>query len=223
MMKSVWAVLLIFTIAVIAATYLLSDVKRQLPVINPKDVNPDLVDESLHNKGVDHQILPFNLQNQEGEWITEKSVAGKILVVDYFFTTCPSICPMMTGELMKVNEHFKTTQKVMILSHTVWPEVDSVSVMKEYAGRYNADVSTWQFLTGSKSHLYALARKSYLIVPDAHDANYSHGSENDFIHTENVALIDTKGRIRGFYDGTDALDIQRLIEDIELLISYGGF
>jgi protein SCO1 len=222
-MKSLIAVLVIFTIAVIAATFVLSDVKEQLPIINPIDVNPDLVDKSIQNKGVDHTILPFHLVNQNGEWITEKNVAGKILVVDYFFTTCPTICPLMNGKLMKINEHFKEGKKVMILSHTVWPEVDSVPVMKEYEGRFGADASTWQFLTGDKKHLYELARKSYLIVPDANDPNFSHGSENDFIHTENVALIDVKGRIRGYYDGTHDKDIEKLQKDIELLLSTDGF
>lgn len=217
-MKALSAFFVILVVSITAATWLLSEEKKILPVINPVDVNPDLVDPSIQRKGIDHHISDFYLINQDGIWVDQSILNNKIGVVNYFFTTCPSICPQMNGQLMKVNEHFKTNTNVLILSHTVWPEVDSVPAMHEYAGRYNAESTTWQFLTGDKKHLYELARKSYLICPDENDPNYTHGGENDFIHTENVALIDTKGRIRGFYDGTSDGEIGRLINDIELLL-----
>jgi protein SCO1/2 len=217
-MKSLVAFLVIFIVGVAGGLYLLSDDKETLPIYNPVDVNPDLVDKSLQNKGLNHTVMDFYLQNQEGKWVDQNITKGKIVLANYFFATCPSICPLMNGKVAKVNEHFKNTKKLLILSHTVMPEVDSASVLLEYASRYDADVSTWQFLTGSKKHLYELARKSYLICPDENDPNYDHGSENDFIHTENVALIDRKGRIRGFYDATSDQQIVQLIKDIQILI-----
>lgn len=218
-MKSIIAFVIIFSIAVIGGMLLLSEEKRELPILNPIDVNPDLVDPSLQNKGNYHTISDFYLQNQDGKWVDKNAVKGKILVVNYFFATCPSICPLMNGKVAKVYEEFKSSGKVMILSHTVMPEIDSAEALNEYAERYDAASDGWMFLTGDKAHLYELARKSYLIVPDMHDPNYSHGSENDFIHTENVALIDTKGQIRGFYDGTLDKSVDQLIEDIKLLMN----
>lgn len=218
-MKSVVAFLIIFSVAVVAGVWILSDQdQRELPIINPVDVNPDLVDPSIQNQGNYHHISDFYLQNQDGDWVNKKVLDGKIGVVNYFFATCPTICPLMNGKVAQVYEHFKPTGKVMILSHTVMPEVDSAEALQEYAERYDATSDGWMFLTGDKGHLYELARKSYLIVPDKDDPNYSHGEENDFIHTENIALIDTKGQIRGFYDGTSDKAIQQLIEDIQLLL-----
>lgn len=217
-MKSLIAFIVIFIVGVSAGLYLLSDDKKTLPIYNPVDVIPDLVDQSLQNKGLNHTVMDFYLQNQEGEWVDQSIIKDKIVVANYFFATCPSICPIMNGKLAKVNEYYKNSNELLILSHTVMPEVDSASVLLEYAGRYDAEVSTWQFLTGSKKHLYELARKSYLICPDENDPNYDHGSENDFIHTENVALIDKNGRIRGFYDATSDQKIEQLIKDIQILI-----
>lgn len=217
-MKSIVAFIIIFIVSVSAGLYILSENKETLPIYNPVDVNPELVDKSIQNKGINHTIMDFYLQNQNGDWVTQDILENKIVVANYFFATCPSICPIMNGKLMKVNEHFKKDKKVLLISHTVMPEIDSSEVLLEYAERYNADASTWQFLTGDKKHLYELARKSYLICPDENDPNYDHGSENDFIHTENVALIDTKGRIRGFYDATSDAQIKQLIADIEILL-----
>ncbi len=217
-MKSLVAFIVIFIIGVGGGLYLLSDDKVTLPIYNPVDVNPDLVDKSLQNKGLNHSIMDFYLQNQNGKWVDQSITKDKIVVANYFFATCPSICPIMNSKLAKVNDYYKNSKKLLILSHTVMPEVDSAEVLFEYAARYDADASTWQFLTGSKKHLYELARKSYLICPDENDPNYDHGSENDFIHTENVALIDQNGRIRGFYDATSDQQIEQLIKDIQILI-----
>lgn len=219
-MKSLIAFIVIFGAAVIAGMWILSDAeeKRELPIYNPIDVNPDLVDPSIQNKGNYHTISDFYLQNQDGNWVTKDVLNGKIGVVNYFFATCPSICPLMNGKVAKVYHKFESSGKVMFLSHTVMPEVDSAEALKAYAEIYDAKTESWMFLTGDKGHLYELARKSYLIAPDMNDPNYTHGSENDFIHTENVALIDTKGQIRGFYDGTSDAEMKQLTEDIQLLL-----
>ncbi len=192
--------------------------KRTLPVLNPNEINPMLVDSSLHQKGIGHRITGFNLTNQDGIQVSESIIEDKIVVADFFFTTCPSICPKMSNQLKRVHDHFIDNDKLIILSHTVWPEVDSVSVLKDYALQYEANSTRWQFLTGEKIHLYDLARKSYLVAPSLTDTTLTHGGENDFVHTENIVLVDTQKRIRKYYDGTDAEEIDELILDIESLL-----
>ena len=126
----------------------------------------------------------------------------------------------MTKNLKKVHDRFKNNTDILILSHTVWPEMDSVEILFEYANSYNVNHDTWRFLTGQKKELYRMARKSYLVAPDLNDRNFTHGSSADFIHTENIVLVDTKQRIRGFYDGTNAEDLNTLLVDIESLMMY---
>jgi protein SCO1/2 len=123
----------------------------------------------------------------------------------------------MTSNLLTIHKHFRLDSSVLILSHTVWPEVDNVNVLYRYAEKYGVDHKYWRFLTGKKQELYRLARQDYLVVPDINDPNFQHGSDADFIHTENIVLIDQKQRIRGFYDGTSATQMQQAIEDIKLL------
>lgn len=192
--------------------------KRNVPILNPNDINSVLVDSTLQQKGIGHTIAPFNLINQDGKTVTNSLIEGKILIADFFFTTCPSICPKMTSQLKRVHDYFESSNQIIILSHTVWPEVDSVPVLKEYALRYDAHPKKWQFLTGSKVHLYDLARKSYFVAPSLTDTNFTHGSENDFVHTENVVLVDSQKRIRGYYDGTDPEEMDNLILDVEALL-----
>lgn len=192
--------------------------KRILPILNPNKINALLVDSTLQEKGIGHTITPFNLINQDGDKVTESIIKDKIVVSDFFFTTCPSICPKMTKQLKRIHDHFIDNDKIMILSHTVWPEVDSVEVLKDYSLRYEANNNRWQFLTGTKVHLYDLARKSYFVAPSLDDTNFNHGGENDFVHTENIVLVDAKKRIRSYYDGTDEQEMSELILDIESLL-----
>lgn len=219
-MKKTIAYVGVIVVAIIIATTVLYNQKntRRLPVINPSDVNLALVDSSLHHKGVDHTILQFELINQFGQTVTRKVTNNKVVVANFFFATCPAICPKMSSQVKRVHDHYLDNDNVIILSHTVWPEVDSVEVLKEYADRYNANPERWQFLTGDKHHLYDLARKSYLVAPSINDTNFDQGGEGDFIHTENLVLIDKKKRIRGFYVGTDSVDVNQLIEDIQILL-----
>ena len=197
--------------------------KEPLPILSPKDVNPELVDSSLHNRGIGiyggyHTISSFNLLDQLGRTIDETLLKDKIVVADFFFVSCGSICPIMTKNLEKVHQFYQKNENIIILSHTVWPEMDSVSILFEYAENHNANHDTWRFLTGDKRELYRLARNDYLVVPDVNDPNYQHGGEADFIHTENVVLVDQLQRIRGYYDGTSEEEIKRLINDISRLL-----
>ncbi|MBC7863215.1 MAG: SCO family protein [Bacteroidia bacterium] len=159
-----------------------------------------------------HSIPDFSFVNQDGKTITKENVRGKIYVADYFFTTCKSICPIMKKQMNRVYKNFLNDSEVVFLSHTVDPETDSVQTMKEFAARFNANSKKWMFLTGDKKSLYDLARKGYLI-----EASEGDGGAEDFIHTQNFALVDKEFHIRGYYDGTDSADVNRLIIEIDLL------
>lgn len=159
-----------------------------------------------------HKIPYFEFTNQWNELTCTKDVEGKVYVTEYFFTTCQSICPIMNKNLDKIYKQFSTRNDFLILSHTVDPETDSVSVLKNYSDLHQVRDKKWLFLTGEKSKLYELARKGYQL-----NAEEGNGDSDDFIHTQNFALIDKEGHIRGFYDGTDSLEIVRLGNEIELL------
>ena len=221
-MKRVLAVFIVFIVGVVIIIYINNDFfnRKKLPVLSPCDVNQDLYDSTLYRKCIGHKISDFKLIDQLNRKVNIEDLRGKIIIADFFFVSCPSICPLMTKNLKMVHDRFKNNTDVLILSHTVWPEMDSVDILFEYANRYNVNHDTWRFLTGKKKELYRMARKSYLVAPDLNDRNFTHGSSADFIHTENVVLVDTKQRIRGFYDGTDAEDLNTLLVDIESLMMY---
>ena len=182
-----------------------------LPVYQPAEVNEKLVDSSIIHVAKYHKISDFKLTNQNGKEITQANYKDKIYVADFFFTTCQDICPVMTKNMCQLQEELKNDNQILLLSHTVIPEVDTVEQLKEYAVENNVDDSKWNLVTGDKKQIYELARKSYLAVEDS---NYN---EYDMIHTENFMLIDKEKQIRGFYDGTNSEDINRLLKDIEIL------
>lgn len=160
-----------------------------------------------------HTIPAFSFTNQDGKTVTEKDFNNSVYVTDFFFTTCHSICPIMSTQMERVYQKYKGNEEVKFLSHTVDPEIDTVEQLKSYALRHNADSKQWMFVTGEKKALYEIARKGYLLNADEGD-----GGPDDFIHTQNFALIDKDKRIRGFYDGTDSTEINQLIKDIDLLL-----
>ena len=195
----------------IAYTYIVYFKKEEtLPVYQPSDINPALVDSNLIYEK-DHRILDFTLVNHLGDTVSLSDVEGQILVVDFFFTRCATICPVMTSNLKLVHEGLP--EGVRILSHSVTPVADSVSVLYEYAQKHSADSSKWWFMTGDKTEVYNLARKSYFSCLDEGDGGYQ-----DFVHTENVVLVDEEGRLRGFYDGTSHKEISQLYQDIQALL-----
>ncbi len=206
------AVMAIFSIVMIYAIYSILTPEKKLPIFNPADVNPRLVDEDLMHIRRDHKIVNFQLINQNGETITYEDYEGKIFVADFFFTRCLTICPIMTNNIGKLQEVFINDDDVKFLSHSVTPIMDSVPILKEYAIQKGVIDKKWNITTGPKKHIYELARKSYFAVLDEGD-----GGLQDFIHTENFILVDKKRQIRGFYDGTSNEDIGRLIDDIKLL------
>ena len=170
----------------------------------------------LGNPG--HQVQDFSFLNQNGKTVTQNNIAGKIVIAEYFFTTCPGICKDMSANLKKVYNKYHDDTDVVILSHTVDPETDSVPVLKAYAEKYGVQNENWQFLTGDKYQLYKLAHQSYLLTADS--ARRESVSEA-FIHTQYVCLVDKKKRIRGFYDATSKESTEKLIEDIKRLSREG--
>ena len=188
--------------------------KDKLPVFNPTDLNPKLVDISLQKADKDHKVSDFTLTNQNGKTITQDDYKNKIYVTDFFFTNCTTICPIMTNNMVKIQEAFLKTDDVMFLSHSVTPEIDSISVLRKYADKKGVIDSKWNVTTGNKKHIYELARKSYFAVVEQGD-----GGLQDFIHTTNFVLVDKQQQIRGIYDGIDDDQIQRLINDIKILLN----
>jgi protein SCO1/2 len=183
-----------------------------LPIYNPSNFNPELVDKSLQNKTQNHTVSDFELINQNGQVITQDNYKDKIYVTDFFFTRCGSICPIMTDNMTKIQKEFIDNDDIMFLSLSVTPEIDSVSVLKKYAKNKGVIDSKWNITTGDKKHIYELARQSYFAVVEQGD-----GGLQDFIHTPNFILIDKEKQIRGIYDGTNDQDIERLIDDIYVL------
>lgn len=204
--------LIVFSIITISLFYSALKPSKTLPIYNPADVNPELVDSTVQYISKYHTIADFSFVNQNGKIITQKEYEGKIYVADFFFTTCGSICPKMTTNLEDVQKAISNNPKVMLLSHTVFPETDSVPVLKQYAIKHHVNDSKWNLVTGDKKAIYSMARKSYLAVKLGKPEELY-----DMVHTENFVLVDQKRRVRGFYDGTNKEDVQRLIEDIAFL------
>ena len=186
--------------------------QEKLPIYQPAMVNYELVDSSLQHIKKYHKIAPFSLINQNGLNITDNDYSNKIYVADFFFTTCPSICPKMTANMGLIQEDIRTDNQVLLLSFSVTPEIDSVAQLKRYAIEKGVVDSKWNLLTGDKKEIYELARKSYLAVKTSGD-----GGGHDMIHTENFILVDPEQRIRGFYDGTDTTAMDELLSDIRVL------
>jgi len=201
-----------FAIVFLSVSYNLLTPKKVLPIMNPSDVNPELVDSTVQYVSKYHTIADFSFTNQNGKTITQKDYEGKIYVADFFFTTCQTICPIMTKNMADVQKAVSNNPKVMLLSHSVLPDQDSVPVLKKYALEHGVIDSKWNLVTGNKKDIYGIARKSYLAVKTS-DASEMY----DMVHTENFILIDAKRRIRGFYDGTKTEEVSRLIADIDLL------
>jgi len=186
--------------------------KKMLPVYQPSMVDKSLVDSTLHYTKKYHKVADFSLVNQNGETITQEDYKDKIYVADFFFTTCLTICPIMTKNMGEVQEAIKNDPNIMLLSHSVTPQIDTVAQLKRYALEKGVIDSKWNLVTGDKKQIYELARKSYLAVKNDGD-----GGPFDMIHTENFILVDKEKRIRGFYDGTDREEIDRLLSDIKIL------
>ncbi|WMW77805.1 SCO family protein [Flavobacterium sp. 20NA77.7] len=208
----------ILLVSIFIAIYSLMN-RRNLPIYTPRDVNPELVDSTVQHIGYNHKIAPFSFTNQNGKTITNKDYEGKIYVADFFFTTCQTICPKMTTNMVWLQDKIKDNPKVKLLSHTVFPDEDTVEVLKEYAKAKGVLDVKWNLVTGNQKEIYKIARQSYLVVKTGKPEELY-----DMVHTENFVLVDQKGRIRGFYNGTllnetkkGEKNMNQLLEDIEFL------
>ncbi len=205
---------LLFSVITVSLFYNVLKPGKTLPIYNPADVNPELVDSTVQYIEKYHTIADFSFTNQNGKTITQKDYEGKIYVADFFFTTCGSICPVMSKNMIDVQNAFLSNPKVMILSHTVTPEIDSVPVLKKYALKEGVIDTKWNLVTGDKKDIYRMARKSYLAVKLGKPEELY-----DMVHTENFVLVDADKHVRGFYDGTKKEEVQKLIEDIKWLLT----
>ena len=204
--------LFVLSCIIITLFYNILSPEKILPIYQPAQVNYELVDSTIQHQKKYHHIADFSLINQNGYTITQEFYKDKIYVADFFFTTCQTICPIMTDHMYDIQKQTISDPEVLLLSHSVTPEVDSVAQLKRYAKKKLVNSSKWNLVTGNKKQIYELARKSYLAVKNA-----GNGGPFDMIHTENFMLIDKKRQIRGFYDGTDSEEIERLLEDIKVL------
>ena len=204
--------LFVLSAIIITIIYNILKPKERLPVYQPNMVTSELVDSTMQEIRKYHTISDFELYNQNGDTITQEFYQDKIYIADFFFTTCQTICPIMTDHMLQIQERLKDDPEVLLLSHTVIPKADSVPQLKKYAIEKGVKDNKWNLVTGDKKQIYDLARKSYLAAKSQGDAG-----PFDMIHTENFVLVDKKKRIRGFYDGTDPEAIEELMHDIEVL------
>ncbi len=215
--------LFFFLLSCVALTLFYQALKptKQLPIYTPAMVNPELVDtlvQHQNNKQL-HKIANFSFVNQNGKTITQEDYKDVIYVADFFFTTCPTICPIMTDNMVWLQEKIKDMPDVKLVSFSVTPDIDTPEVLHKYAKEKGVIDEKWNMLTGDKKEIYYLARKSFLAVKTGKPEEMY-----DMVHTENFVLVDKKGRIRGFYDGTnldkpsdESLNMQQLLEDIQWL------
>lgn len=202
----------LFSIIVITTFYFVLQPKVTLPIYSPSMVSEELVEEDIRYIKKYHKINDFVLTNQNGELISQEFYQNKIYVADFFFTTCPDICPIMTENMGYLQSELKNQTDVLLVSFSVTPNVDSVDVLRSYADLKKVDDAKWNLFTGSKKEIYELARKSFLVAKNDGD-----GGKYDMIHTENFVLIDKESRIRGFYDGTNEDEMKKLLVDITIL------
>ncbi|MBL7965070.1 MAG: SCO family protein [Flavobacteriales bacterium] len=210
------ALLAVLFLGATVVGYFIIRPQRQLPVFHPSQLDPRLVDPAVRGERGEHRILDFRLIDQLGDTLTRDAAKGKVIVADFFFTTCATICPRMTVQMARVQQNFLKDDRVLLLSHSVTPEIDDVTRLAEYAELKGVDHRRWRLLTGPRREIYKLARRSYFAALDEGD-----GGPDDFVHTENFVLVDEQGRIRGFYDGTSAKEVDQLIKDLRLLLDEG--
>lgn len=208
----------ILSVIIYSGIYNLLSPEKMLPIYSPRDINPELVDSTVQHIGNNHKIADFAFINQNGKVITQKDYENTIYVADFFFTTCPTICPKMTDNMVWLQNQLKNNPEVKLLSFSVTPDIDTPEVLKKYAIEKGVDDSRWNLVTGNKKDIYYLARKSYLAVKTGKPEELY-----DMVHTENFILVDKNKRIRGFYDGTNldqptndpkTKNMKQLLEDI---------
>lgn len=185
-----------------------------LPTFYPVDVKKSTVDGKEKTDTIYHTLPPFKFVNQNGDTVSEKNIDGKILIADFFFTTCPTICPKMSMQMERVQEKYKSLDNFIIISHSVNPEHDSIPVLAGYAKLFNAGSKKWMLVTGKKKDIYDLAIDGYKLAVQEDPR-----APGGFLHSEMFVLVDKDKHIRGYYDGTTVTDVNKLIDDIKMLLA----
>lgn len=188
--------------------------KAEFPVLGRKQYVEKIVDGKTVTDTVDHTIPDYKLVNQDSNWVTPETFDGKVYVADFFFTSCPTICPTMKKEMLRVYEAYKENDEVAIISHTIDPEYDTVALLKDFAEKLDVQAPKWHFVTGEKEDIYELGQKGYMVTA-MEDENEVGG----FLHSGAFVLVDKEKKIRGVYDGTRSEEVDKLITDIELLLA----
>ena len=210
-----WSIVGVIFIAGTIIGFQILKPQSTLPILQPVHLNPAIVADSLEQVGLDHTIGPWQLTDQTGQRRTEQEVKDRVVVANFFFTTCESICVDMTRNMKLIQYAYANDPRVQLLSHTVTPVEDSIPVLAEYAQRNDIYPDQWWLLTGPLSEINRLARTRYFAVLEEGQG----WDEHSFIHTENVVLIDGLGRLRGYYDGTNEKEIQKMIKHIGWLLA----
>jgi len=188
--------------------------KAEFPVLGRKQYVEKIVDGQTVTDTVDHTIPDYKLVNQDSNWITPETFEGKVYVADFFFTSCPTICPTMKKEMLRVYEAYKNNDEVSIISHTIDPEYDTVALLKDFAEKLDVKAPKWHFVTGEKEAIYELGQKGYMVT-----AMEDENEEGGYLHSGAFILVDKERKIRGVYDGTKSEEVDKLITDIELLLA----
>lgn len=188
--------------------------KAEFPVLGRKQYVEKIVDGKTVTDTVDHTIPDYKLVNQDSNWVTPETFEGKVYVADFFFTSCPTICPTMKKEMLRVYEAYKDNDEVAIISHTIDPEYDTVALLKDFAEKLDVKAPKWHFVTGEKEDIYELGQKGYMVT-----AMEDENEEGGYLHSGAFVLVDKDRKIRGVYDGTRSEEVDKLITDIELLLA----
>jgi protein SCO1/2 len=187
--------------------------KNALPYYNNPNFDPQFLDSLEAQKLIDHTIADFSMTDQHNKTVTQKDIEGKIHIANFFFTSCGSICPKMTNNLIAVQDKFRNEKDIVLLSYSVTPWQDSVPVLKNFAEKYKITASNWHLLTGNKKEIYQLARQSYFAEENIGFVK----DTSEFMHTEHLLLVDKNKKIRGIYNATLQLEIQQLMKDVLIL------
>jgi protein SCO1/2 len=191
---------------------------EKLPILGRKEIKNVEFDGKIRADTIYHTIPDFSFVNQDGEEVTQETFKDKIYIADFFFTTCPTICPIMKTQMLRVYEKYKDNDQVLILSHTIDPKHDSVEVLHDFADRLGVSSKTWHFVTGDQDEIYDIGQNSYMVT-SREDPDEPGG----FLHSGAFLIIDKQSRIRGIYDGTKPDKVDKLMEDIDkLLREYAG-
>ncbi len=198
-----------FLFIVLASSILSCESKKSLPFLGPKET------KNINGKidTIYHQIPKFSFLNQDSIWVNEKNYEGKIYVADFFFTSCPTICPKMKTQMLRIYQRYLKNPEVLLLSHSIDPDYDQPHILKDYANRMEIDAKKWNLVTGKKEDIYRIGQKSYMV--SAQEDKLEAGG---FVHSGAFILIDKNRHVRGIYDGTKEQEVNKLIEDIEILL-----